>query len=88
MDRSVLYGHVLDNLELYFDYKRELTKKIKNLHANERSEDTPLTYAEEHFWQEYEMLDTLRELSRRALDEYVLTGLSATPKHNPNVPSR
>lgn len=64
MDRSFLFEKLLDNLELYFDYKRELNEKVKaSYEAGDYDTDV-------HFWQEYQQLENLRELSRRALDEY------------------
>lgn len=65
MDRSFLFEKLLDNLELYFDAKRELGRKVKAAYA-EQDFDVDVRY-----WQEYETLETLRELARRALDEYV-----------------
>ena len=68
MDRDLLFEKLLDNLELYFNLKRDLNRKVKAAWAEENFD------TEAYYWQEYETLDTLRELSRRALDEYIATG--------------
>ena len=67
MDRSLLYEKWLDDLELYLTTKQSLNRKVRAAYA-EGDYDTDVSY-----WQEYETLETLRELSRRALDEYVST---------------
>lgn len=73
MDRSMLYERYLDDLELYFNYKRDLNKRVKALWEKEHKEALGLlSDPTEVFWQEYETLDTLRELSMRAFDEYIL----------------
>lgn len=68
MDHRILYEKYLDNLELYLNYKRDLDQKVKASYA-EGCYDVDVAY-----WQEYETVDTLRELSRRAFDEYIATG--------------
>lgn len=65
MNREIVFERLLDNLELYFDQKRELNTKVKA--AYEQGEYD----VDVHYWQEYEQLEHLRELARRALDEYV-----------------
>ena len=67
MDRDILFEKLLDNLELYFEYKRDLNRKVKACYAEGDLE------TDVYFWQEYEVLDNLRMLTRRALDEDVMS---------------
>lgn len=77
MDRSVLYERWLDDLQLYLDTKRDLDRKVKAAYG-EGDFETDQTY-----WQEYETLETLREISRRALDEYVGSAPSSRAEPEP-----
>lgn len=63
-DRSVTFERFLDDIELYFDYKRELTQKKKAVYESGEP-------YEGQFWQLEDTLEVLREKARRALDEYV-----------------
>lgn len=63
--RAFIFERLMDDLELYFDYKRDLNKKVKRAYADHGVD------VSEQFWQENEMLENLRERARRALDEYV-----------------
>lgn len=67
-DRSILYERWLDDLGLYLEYKHNLQKRVQRLLDSDPEADSY-----EHFWQEYDTLESLRELSRRALDEYIST---------------
>jgi hypothetical protein len=69
MDRSVLYERWLDDLQLYLNYKNDLDQKKRRLMES----DPQIDNFEEPFWQEEDQLESLREISRRALDEYVRT---------------
>lgn len=71
MDRKMLYERYLDDLELYFNYKRELNEKVKKMWTEDSEMGLSPNDPEEVFWREYETLDTLRELSMRAFDQYI-----------------
>lgn len=73
MDRDILFEKFLDNLELYFDYKRDLNRKVKQMWASEANAQSDPSYPEAIFWEEYEQLYNLRRYARAALDEYVAT---------------
>ena len=75
--RLAIFERFLDDLELYFDLKRDLNKKIKR-HHEEGDYETDVYY-----WQEYETLENLRERARRTLDEYV----ASRPDHHQHEPS-
>lgn len=70
-DRSILFERLLDLLSLYFRQRDDYEAKYRDL-------DDP-TMADELLWQERSHLDALMQLARRALDEYVLTGLTRWP---------
>ena len=68
MDRSVLYERWLDDLDLYLSRKHDLAEKLKKAYE---SGDYVLGEARDMYWQEEDELESLREISRRALDEYI-----------------
>lgn len=70
-DRSILFERLLDLLSLYFRQRDDYEAKYRDL-------DDP-SMADELLWQERNHLDALMQLARRALDEYVLTGLTRWP---------
>lgn len=72
-DRSFIFERLLDDLELYFTYKAELTRKLKG-DWNKGEYDTG-----DKYWEERDTLEAIRERARRALDDYV----SSTPTSEP-----
>lgn len=72
-DRDFLFEKFVDNLELYLAYKDDYTKKMRAVFAKGGAD-----VFEQH-WQERDTLDSLRQVTRRALDEYVLSGLTGAP---------
>lgn len=71
MDRDLLFEKFLDNVELYFDCRTQLKAKIRKTPSDALVD---MTY-EGLYWQEYQTLEAIRVLARRALDEYVASAV-------------